>query len=288
MMLLSKSPACGLLATVLVSGCVTLPDTAVAPSQNYVAAGVHTDCHEKPVASHIAAAPHRVLDPGSLRLLTWNVLKEHRAGWDEDFHNMAVGADVVALQEAALDPRLEKLLTERGYAWNLSTAFHDEGARVGVLTAGQASAERDCSISTMEPLLRIPKQIVINEYAIAGRGERLLVANVHFVNFTLGTQRFRAQLNALRDILAQHPGPILLVGDFNTWSDARQAIVDELVDALALQTVGFPDDQRSRFLGQPVDHVFYRGLTAGAATAHRVSSSDHNPVTVDFSIDAPL
>lgn len=280
-----KSP---FLLVAALAGCVTLSDSRIAQDEFSAVPGIRSDCTAAAIPPSSATASKEPLEPKSLRLLSWNIYKENREGWAGDFRALTANADVVALQEAALGPRLEELLQERGYTWNTSTAFMKGKTPVGVLTAGAAAPTHDCSISTLEPLLQIPKQIMVSRYEIAGRSDTLLVANVHFVNFTLGTRHFRAQLDGLRAILNSHAGPIVVTGDFNTWNKRRQTLVDDFAQQLNLEMVSFADDQRSRFLGQTVDHVFYRGLTAHGAATHPVASSDHNPLTVDFSIDTPL
>jgi endonuclease/exonuclease/phosphatase (EEP) superfamily protein YafD len=105
---------------------------------------------------------------------------------------------------------------------------------------------------------------------------------VHAVNFTLGTSRLREQLEAVAAVLARHDGPVILAGDFNTWSVARRRAVDAIALRLGLRAVSLDPDERSRFLGEPVDQIYYRGLVPGAASAVPVRSSDHNPVSAVF------
>ena len=102
------------------------------------------------------------------------------------------------------------------------------------------------------------------------------------MNFTLGTSRLRAQLEAVATILARHDGPVILAGDFNTWSTARRRAVDAIALRLGLQALSLAPDERSRFFGEPVDQMYYRGLVPSAAMALPVSSSDHNPVSAIF------
>src|SRR5262245_33064538 len=58
-------------------------------------------------------------------------------------------------------------------------------------------------LRAMEPITRIPKAVVVTTYPISGSFESLLVANVHALNFTLGTTRLREQLEAV----AEHGAP---------------------------------------------------------------------------------
>ena len=110
-------------------------------------------------------------------------------------------------------------------------------------------------LRAMEPLTRVPKAVVVTRHPFAGLSTSLLVANVHAVNFTLGTSRLRAQLEAVATILARHDGPVILAGDFNTWSTARRRAVDAIALRLGLQALSLAPDERSRFFGEPVDQV---------------------------------
>ena len=50
------------------------------------------------------------------------------------------------------------------------------------------------------------------------------MANLHAINFALGTDAYRAQLDAIATELSHHRGPIVVAGDFNTWNDERDAV----------------------------------------------------------------
>jgi len=277
---INRIAACVIAAAL--AGCAG-PAPAPAPGRVLIAPGISSDCAraEPPAAAETLAGG---LNPAHIRLLSWNIYKSSRNGWAQDFDTVTSGADLVVLQEAALEPALLALLHDRSLAWQMGTAFHYKGQEFGVLTAARAGTDYSCSLSTREPLLRIPKQIMVSRHPIAGHDEALLLANVHLINFTVGTGKFRAQVDALAGVLAAHAGPVIVVGDFNTWNATRQSAVDAMARQLGLQVVHFDDDQRVRFLGKPVDHVLYRGLVARDAVVHPVTTSDHNPVAVDFAL----
>jgi len=267
--------------------CAVLALTACAtpalPPAAALGPGISTDCALAAVPAPVVNG--RGLDPAHIRLLSWNILKAHRHGWARDFETVAAGADLVVLQEAANDPALLSLLHDRSLDWQMRTGFRVRGTDYGVLTAARAGSDYSCALSAREPLLRVPKQIMISRHPIAGSDESLLLANVHMINFTVGTDRFRAQLDALAGLLAGHRGPVVVVGDFNTWNGARQQAVDAMAARLGLQAVHFHEDLRSRFLGNAVDQVYYRGLAARDAVVFRVKTSDHNPLSVEFALD---
>lgn len=224
------------------------------------------------------------LDSARLRVLTWNVHKTEDRGWREDFARFAEDHDVLALQEAVVNERLRSALAQQRYEWRLASAFQLLSEDAGVLTAARAPAATACGLRATEPVTRIPKSALMTMYRLSGDSGSLMVANLHGINFTLGTGVFREQIAAVMRQLAQHEGPALLVGDFNTWSHARRAVLDEMTAGAGLVAVALADDHRTRFLGEPVDGMYSRGLEVVSATAYPVTSSDHNPVSVTFRV----
>jgi endonuclease/exonuclease/phosphatase (EEP) superfamily protein YafD len=229
-----------------------------------------------------AAAGDVGLAPEGFRVLTWNARKGLDAGWLTDLASFGAAHDLLLIQEARLSDPLLLMLRERGLHWALAGAFRFRDVDTGVLTATRARLDHACMLRAVEPLVRIPKAVMVTRHPFAGSSTSLLVANVHAVNFTLGTSRLRAQLEAVAAILASHDGPVILAGDFNTWSTARRRAVEAIALRLGLRPVSPDPDGRSRFLGEPVDQIYYRGLVPAVAMAVPVSSSDHNPVIAIF------
>ena len=170
------------------------------------------------------------------------------------------------------------MLGDAGYDWLLASAFARDGRETGVLSAARVRPASACTQRVFEPLLQLPKSAVITRYAMHGVEGTLAVANVHSVNFTLGLGEYRAQLEAIAQELADHRGPVIVAGDFNTWTPVRLDVVSDVMRRMGLAPVLPPVDTRSRFLGQQVDYVFVRGLEVVHAEAPEVGSSDHNPV----------
>lgn len=216
-------------------------------------------------------------------LLNWNIKKGTKADWQADLRNMALGAELVVLQEAAVEigidsevPHLDHNSFARGYATSSKTT--------GVATYGSASPVSECHFQAMEPLLRTPKATSITEFPLADSSDTLLVVNVHAVNFTFGVDRFREQINQVRDVVTAHQGPAILSGDFNTWSRKRLAIVNEIADGLGFSSVPLLADHRKTFNGFPLDHVFVRGFASASGSSSSVTSSDHNPMTIELAL----
>ena len=220
------------------------------------------------------------LDPKGFRVTTWNIHKEADDGWEQDLARIAHADDIVLIQEAALGPALNSLLASAGLRWVMASSFLYDTQDIGVITASRVAPVASCIQRAAEPYLGIPKSAVISWFPLAGRADTLAVINIHAINFDLALSGYRSQLAALANVVAQHHGPIIFAGDFNTWSLAREATVAEVLSPLGLQEVSLPSDERSVFFGRHLDHVYIRGLHYAEARAISVRSSDHNPVTV--------
>jgi endonuclease/exonuclease/phosphatase (EEP) superfamily protein YafD len=224
------------------------------------------------------------LSPERISIFDWNTYKGQRKNWESDFQEFSHGKDIILLQEAALTQNLQHSLQEKALHWNLNSAFRYKGLETGVLLASTVPPLNSCGLRTDEPLIGVPKTILISRYNIKNSAEDLLVANIHAINITLGTGSYREQFNGLQDILEKHDGPILLAGDFNNWNRERKKIMTALVDKLSLQVLAFDEENRTTFFGEPVDHILYRGLKPLSYEIHQVTSSDHNPISVVFRI----
>jgi endonuclease/exonuclease/phosphatase (EEP) superfamily protein YafD len=282
-------PAVFLLSlSLLASSCVTIPDAPYVVSRRGGAEDVAREALCRDDGAEFPNLPgeerREGIDPDGFTLFNWNVMKEGREGWREDFRRLAADADLLTLQEASLTEELRRELEEGRYHWDLTAAFLYQKRETGVLTGSRTAPASLCLTRFSEPLAVIPKTVLVSRYPLAGRDRFLLVANVHLINFTVDTKRYREQLQELEKILASHEGPLLLTGDFNTWSARRMGVVDGLVERLGLRGVEFAEEDLASFFGRPVDHVFYRGLETADARVLKVSTSDHNPVMVRFSV----
>jgi endonuclease/exonuclease/phosphatase (EEP) superfamily protein YafD len=274
------------LAIVVLSGCVSVPDAdrLVVSERTGVTTFKNAACGAPaPLLAGTQGQPGE-LNPTDIRLMTWNVHKARNAGWTADFLRLGTSADIFVLQEAHLTEPFTTTLDKSGFHWSMAHAFTYAGGVTGVLTASRTPASGACLTREVEPLLRLPKSALITRYSIEGSGDALLMANVHGINFSLGTARFRRQLEDVVSAVRSHEGPLILAGDFNDWSERRSEILKSLTTELRLKRLELSPDGRSRHLGKPVDHVFYRELDVVDARAVEVTSSDHNPVLVRFRV----
>ena len=222
------------------------------------------------------------LNPESIALLNWNLYKGNGDGWQRDLSSYAQSHDVMTIQEAYLDDELSGLLETENFKWVMNTAFHLNGSAAGVMTAANMYAIGSCGFQNDEPIIRVPKATLVSYYDIEGHDARLLVANIHGINFTLGITAYREQLDQLFDSIQHHSGPMIVAGDFNTWSDDRMAEVIQLVERLSMSSLEYEVNNKTHVFGNAIDHVFYRQLQPLSKKVWQVSSSDHNPISVTF------
>jgi endonuclease/exonuclease/phosphatase (EEP) superfamily protein YafD len=219
------------------------------------------------------------LNADEIRLVSWNMQKVNAPNWRADYSRLTDGRDLVLIQEASLNVDTIGDLPSVPY-WSFAPGYRTGASITGVLTLSSIQPLARCSFSNTEPLLRTPKATSITQFALQGSDETLLVVNVHAVNFSLGLGIYKRQFSQISDVLEGHKGPIILSGDLNTWRRGRTQTIETMAANLELMPVEFDDDNRKRFLGSPLDHIYIRGLFATDSDSSVVTSSDHNPMTV--------
>jgi endonuclease/exonuclease/phosphatase (EEP) superfamily protein YafD len=224
------------------------------------------------------------LDSDGFTLVSWNVFKGKKEGWPEDFKTFIQASDILTLQEAYLTNHLREMLHREDFDWDMTQAFEYKKTATGVLTAARTAPSFTFGLKDKEPIIRLPKSILISKYSLSGTQKELMVANVHGINFSMGQKSFKGQLDRMEAILAEHEGPIIVSGDFNTWSADRISHVTAMAQRIDLAAVRFEKNHRSRLFGYDIDHIYYRGLRVTNARTPIVSTSDHNPLTVTFKL----
>jgi endonuclease/exonuclease/phosphatase (EEP) superfamily protein YafD len=218
------------------------------------------------------------LDASRISLFSWNVQKSRAPRWLDDFDAYASGADLVLFQEASISEETIADIDSSRH-WSFAAGYSKLGEITGVMTLSGVKPLTQCSLVHSEPWLRSPKATSITEYGLSDTDQTLVVANVHAVNFSFGTGAFEKQFEAIRQVLADHDGPIILSGDLNTWRSRRTQIIEDLAASLELIAVEFENDHRVRFLGNTLDHIYVRGLETLDASTQVVDTSDHNPMS---------
>ena len=212
-------------------------------------------------------------------LITWNVHKGQDKGWQEDLDRLSKQADFMLLQEAT---QYQNLSTFSTALFVSSFSFKD--LLSGVKTFTNTQPEWYCGGGVAEPLIQIPKVASVMSFPLE-KGNSLLLINVHLINFEWGISAYQTQLEQLFSFVENHQGPIIISGDFNAWNERRLNLVNNLMQQYGLDAVMLSQDERLRFLGYPLDYIFTRGVKVMTATSEVVTSSDHNPLLMEFELE---
>lgn len=274
----------------LLMACVSVNNKMQLVSNSYAADSDLQSCEvtsvvDTDVQAHVS---HKGLDPDNIAFLNWNIYKGNAEGWQQDLSSFAQNHDVMAIQEATLDGEFTGLLEKYDFNWIMNTAFYLNGTAAGVMTVANSNAVHSCGFKVTEPLLRIPKATLVSYYQINGSDKKLLVANIHGINFTFGVSTYHQQLDELYDAIKHHEGPMIVAGDFNSWSDDRMSLVSEMINKLSLSRIEYSVNYKTHVFGNAIDHVFYRQLELVSNQVLQVSSSDHNPISVNFRLSSEI
>ena len=205
------------------------------------------------------------LDSSDIRMVNWNIQKGGDPDWTDDLSTFTKEPDLMIFQEAALD------MDE----WEVLAAGHYRSFAPGYRTRGKAGSVT--GVMTLSATM-------ITEYGLTDTHQSLLVVNIHAINFTFSNKDFREQVRRALSVISGHPGPVLLSGDFNTWHWRQWKILGEMANSHGLTTLNYDEDHRKRVFGQPLDHIYVRGLHVIDATSIRLDSSDHNPMSATLSL----
>jgi endonuclease/exonuclease/phosphatase (EEP) superfamily protein YafD len=272
---LTARSAATLIALAALSGCSVLDEKS-----DVLAGNIRTNpqaCSSQLIGSSWSAQGE--LDSGDIRLVNWNIQKGDDPQWTTDLATSESDPDLMVLQEVPFNSNAWGAVSANQYR-AFSPGYRTSRSLTGVMTVSTAKPLTQCNLVSVEPWIRSPKATVITEYGLTDTHQTLLVVNIHAVNFTFGIHDFQKQIWQALSVLNDHTGPILLAGDFNTWHSRRSAILNEMTDNLGLEVIDYDEDHRKLFMGQPLDHIYVRGLEVLAATTHEADSSDHNPMSV--------
>lgn len=228
-----------------------------------------------------------------IRVLVWNIYKAKHANWASDFKKLVFDKELVLLQEAVTNAPSDPLFEgDNALQWVMARSFRhrktdiETGVKTGCLAA---TCDRQFYVSEYtEPLLQTRKLLLSTQYPIAGSKETLLVINMHAINF-VANKKYVGHLDQLAAALAEHTGPIILAGDFNTWSSSRLKLFQSVASESNLIEAAMDRQGRLATLNLHLDHVFYRGLSLSSIESlEHVRSSDHAPIVASFNIEQSL
>lgn len=225
----------------------------------------------------------REITQKTFRLLVWNLHKGQDAGWQQALNRLAQGRDLLLLQEVLNTQELAAQYSSRFPTALYASAFAYLQQQSGVEILSQFAPHFYCAGAKSEPWIRIPKVGAAMSLPLPN-GQALLLVNVHLINFEINPTTYEAQLRTLMQLVSQHQGPLVLSGDFNSWNGYRAQIIRKVINEFGLEEVSFAQDHRLRFLGNPLDHIFVRGLNVLNATTEPTESSDHAPLLLEVEL----
>ena len=189
---------------------------------------VATDCRYTPARTGIQRSlPIDV----PFTVASWNIRKGIDNQWIETMRDLSNPADLVLLQEGYIPNELERLGFLGSQQW-FAPGYLTANKQTGVLTAARVDVLLHCQLTAMEPWLGTPKAMAVTDFAARGSEEVLRVINVHGVNFELGEEHLTAQLQMLQPYFQDHKGPLILAGDFNTFSLHDKPVYDRSEDMI--------------------------------------------------------
>ncbi len=226
--------------------------------------------------------------PQKFTFLNWNLAKGKNEGIPKDLSKLTKQADLITVQETGFYPgeANEDLFPhQEDLEWHVaSSSQNQEGRKTGVAIASRARAlkVRPDASHAKEPFTLTSKMRMFNTYAIEGKNSHILVVSVHMINYNKNSI-FRAELKSIVERISRHQGPVILAGDFNTWTPGRKkALLDET------QKLGLESADSSRGWHADwtfLDGTFVRGLKVESDTIPRgIRSSDHKPHLYQFSV----
>lgn len=237
---------------------------------------------QEQIISHTGQATRPAL-PHEFTVCAWNWQKSKQKTWADEFTALAQAADLFLAQEVRLSPCVTQYLQKAPLYWTHAASFLSlkEKHPIGVATGSYVCPEKTWfKQGAQEPLLKMPKMTLATLFPFEN-DQKLLVINVHAINFT-GLKPFEQNLARAAELLLGFEGPVILGGDFNSWSQKRRNLLEEMACAAHLTEVSFSPDTRTRCLGRTVDYLFTRGLKTLAAGVRETDASDHNPLLARF------
>lgn len=231
---------------------------------------------------------YQQLNPKNFKVLVWNIYKSEKANWLQDFVAFGHQNDLLLIQEAQLGDVFKKSIDELDdlyFTHATSFIFKKDNSATGTMTASKYNIVKSKILRTLdgEPIIDTPKTISISYLPLKNSRKQLLTLNIHGLNATR-TKDFATQVNSTVNIIKSHHGPILFAGDFNTRNSSRTKFMNTFFKDLNFKTVQWPDDQRKKFMGYPIDHAFVRDLDVVSSKVRGdINSSDHKALELVLS-----
>ena len=235
----------------------------------------------------------------SIRILNWNIHKEgNLSEWKKAISHIVKDKEpnFILLQEVRFDGKVGSFISkDLKYGWAFSPNVYQGkyDAYSGVLTASHIKPEMVVSAlsNRTELFSKIRKTVLFTKYPMDSPALELLVVNVHILNFNIDLCGFKEQLRYIAEVVMRHDGPVILAGDFNTWSGARLDHLGKIVKEMKLVKIDFgPNaDYVKTMFGNPLDHIFVSKeklevIEGSQDVIFNIKSSDHSPIFVELRV----
>lgn len=231
------------------------------------------------------------LQADSIKILTWNMYKGDKSSWSRDFKKIIKDQDILLLQEVYLDYQMSSAFyQDEIFSYKMATSFIDtkkRNAPSGVATASHARPTNFFYKRSKyrEPFIKTPKMLMFATYDLEGHDKDLLTVNIHAINF-VSARKLRHMLRQIEVVVREHDGPVVIGGDFNTWSKKKTRYLKAMARRLAIYEVPFGKG-RMKVFGNVIDFVFTRGLEVKSHKVYKeIRGSDHAALGIEVSVAA--
>lgn len=221
----------------------------------------------------------------SYSLALWNLHKGKTDGYQKDLHRILNNYDFLLGQELYLDQAHQELIEERQIHFSYGPSFRWGRFWTGVGNFSKYPAQFSTPLVSRgkEPILKTPKTSLINLYLLPGEVIPLMVVNVHALNFEISHQKFAQQIEDVVQSIRLHKGPLIVAGDFNTWSQARYQALLNLLKPLGVERL--PISSPVGITHRTLDHIFVRNLQVkDYGLIPHITGSDHAALYLNFSL----
>lgn len=230
---------------------------------------------------------HHTTLSSKFSLLLWNIHKENQGqSFKETLYRLTqtYKSDLLLFQEVKYPKKSPFSLQE--YSFALAGNIETQQNIFGVLTATKSAfREMHRSLSTKKELgFMSHKSFLLSRHTLANNKE-LTILNLHAINF-VSSKTFAYELENIEKILLEIDGPLIVAGDFNTWSKKRHKLLENFQLELGLKKLQINDEKHiKQIFWQRLDHIYYRELKPLQALALDTKNiSDHNPIYAEFEL----
>lgn len=134
----------------------------------------------------------------------------------------------------------------------------------------------------LEPIVKTPKITGVTEYKIKGSSKTLKLINIHAINIS-SVEKLESHLRGSLQFVKNHTGPVVFIGDFNTWSKKRLNLAIKICAEFGLKHYDY-ERLKVPDVMSDLDRVFVRGAKVNKVEMLDIRTSDHFPVSLEISV----